>query len=71
MDVNAGTSLSNGTLVLRARQEFDALVETLRRDIFDIKASEGLLRWLVDTQPRPKRAWAALSRRAAGSRSAR
>ncbi len=34
--------------MLQARQEFDRLVEALRRDLFAVEASEGLLRWLVD-----------------------
>jgi hypothetical protein len=65
-DMKTAVTLSVAALVLRARQEFDALVEALRRDLFDAEASEALLRWLVDLQPRASRAWAELARRPRG-----
>jgi hypothetical protein len=49
--------------VLRARHEFDALIEALCGDLFDTEASEGLLLWLVDVQPRARQAWTELSER--------
>jgi hypothetical protein len=49
--------------VLQARHEFDALVEALRRVLFDPEASEGTLLWLVDVQPRARQAWTELPKR--------
>jgi hypothetical protein len=60
-----GTTPSRAALVLRARREFDALVDTLHRDLFDAEASQGLLLWLVDVQPRAGQAWGELPHRAA------
>jgi hypothetical protein len=62
-DFKGGTRLSRATAVLRARADFERLVDALHDDLFDVEASDGLLRWLVDTQLRAKRAWAQMSRR--------
>ncbi len=55
--------MGRGTVVLQARQEFDRLIEALQRDLFDVEASGGLMRWLVDLQPRARQAWYGMPRR--------
>jgi hypothetical protein len=62
-DLGAGRTLGRAALVLPCREELDALVEALRRDLFDPEASEDLLHWLVVLQPRARQAWAELPRR--------